>query len=871
MVNQMVKFTASDTSVKELLNRESLHLYRSALAATSCGVAIADARQAHRPIVYCNQAFEEITGYSRAEVIGRNCKFLQGSDTDPIAIEQIRAALKVGGECQVVIKNYKKDGTPFWNELKISPVRDEQGNLTHFVGVQTDITKRKQEEETRRLMEFSLARAADAAFFIAPEGRLLYVNEAACRLLGYSQGELQRMSISEIDLQFPPKVWSQHWQKIKQHGSFTVETEHRAKDGRLIPVEVTVNYLEFHNREYNCAFVRDISDRYLAQAELRRNEKLYRTLAQNIPNGFVLIFDSQLRYLLAEGKGMEDIGLSKEFLEGKTLEETSSPHEYQTFASVYQAALQGKTTVWEYEYRSRVLSVQIVPVIDDDDKIVAGMVMTQDITQQKETETALRSLVEREKLVGEVAQRIRQSLKLDDVLKTAVREVRQLLQSDRVILYRFNPDWSGAVVVESVGAGWTPALGSNVEDRCFQVTHAPLYRKGRIRAIENIYDAGLTECHLNLLAQFEVKANLIVPVLQGEKLWGLIVVHHCSKPRRWQDGEIELLRQLSVQLAIAIQQAALFEQVETELKERAIAEAALRTSEAQLKEQATRLKKALKELKQTQTQLIQSEKMSSLGQLVAGIAHEINNPVSFIRGNIAHATEYAHDLLDLLQLYQQCYPQPKVEIQDKIEETDLDFLTEDFVKLLQSMKVGTDRINSIVISLRNFSRLDEAERKPADLHEGLENTLMILHHRLHGKSGEIKVIKNYGNIPEVECYPGQLNQVFINLLSNAIDALEDSEISAPMIEICTEVSKKNSKSAAVIRIKDNGSGISQEIKKQIFDPFFTTKPVGKGTGLGLSICYQIVVNKHQGKIDCFSTPGKGTEFVVTIPLQEGSN
>ena len=324
---------------------------------------------------------------------------------------------------------------------------------------------------------------------------------------------------------------------------------------------------------------------------------------------------------------------------------------------------------------------------------------------------------------------------------------------------------------------------------------------------------------------------------------------------------------------------------------------ALRKSEAEgtrliasLREQATELNKAMQKLQNTQSQLVQSEKMSSLGQLVAGVAHEINNPVSFIYGNVAHADQYTQELLNLLHLYQQYYPLPVPEIQAEIESIDLDFLEQDLAKILSSMKVGVDRIRQIVLSLRNFSRLDEAEMKPVDIHDGLDSTLLILQNRLESKAGKkgIELSKEYGDLPKVECYPGQLNQVFMNILANAIDAIEDynyqqlaistienlhinsrqpgQQHPIPSIKIRTEVLSTRKGSYAVIRIRDNGTGIPAEVKARLFDPFFTTKPVGKGTGLGLSISYQIVVEKHRGQLKCFSEPGEGTEFWIQIPI-----
>ncbi len=276
-----------------------------------------------------------------------------------------------------------------------------------------------------------------------------------------------------------------------------------------------------------------------------------------------------------------------------------------------------------------------------------------------------------------------------------------------------------------------------------------------------------------------------------------------------------------------------------------------------------RVSEYTQELKQTQSQLIQTEKMSSLGQMVAGIAHEINNPVNFIGGNIDHANRYIQDLTDLVTLYQAYYPNPPDEIQERIEDIELEFLREDLPKTLCSMKMGADRIREIVVSMRNFSRLDDGQMKPADIHEGIDSTLVILNHRL--KQG-IQVIKEYGNLPLVECYGSQLNQVFMNVIGNAIDALEEVKKAdkrfSPTIWISTEVMADN---AVTVKIRDNGPGIAAASAQQIFDPFFTTKSIGKGTGLGLAISYQIVA-KHHGKIEMNSQIGQGTEFVITLPV-----
>ncbi|WP_414551774.1 ATP-binding protein [Anabaena sp. CCY 0017] len=294
--------------------------------------------------------------------------------------------------------------------------------------------------------------------------------------------------------------------------------------------------------------------------------------------------------------------------------------------------------------------------------------------------------------------------------------------------------------------------------------------------------------------------------------------------------------------------------------------------------QAQKLEKSFKELQQTQAQLIQAEKMSSLGQLVAGVAHEINNPINFIHGNLSYIDDYTQNLLKLVELYQKVYVNPVPEIQDYTEIIELEFLLVDLPKIINSMKIGTKRITEIVRSLRNFSRLDEADMKRVDIHEGIDNTLLILQNRLKEKFDypKIEIVKKYGNIPLIDCYPGQLNQVFMNIINNAIDALDSynenrsiAEIytNPSIINIMTEVLNEN---RVVIYISDNGLGMTEAVRKKLFDPFFTTKPVGKGTGLGLSISHQIIVEKHKGNLSCISEPGKGTEFCIEIPISINS-
>jgi len=354
-----------------------------------------------------------------------------------------------------------------------------------------------------------------------------------------------------------------------------------------------------------------------------------------------------------------------------------------------------------------------------------------------------------------------------------------------------------------------------------------------------------------------VRSVLCIPVMNQGKLFAILYLENNLISGAFTPDRIEVLKLLSSQATISLKNALLYASLEQKVLER--------TQEIDRKN--IHLEQTLQELKYTQTQLIQSEKMSGLGHMVAGISHEINNPISFIYGNLHYADEYIQDLLSLIEAYQKEYPDAPPSIQDIIAEIDLDFLETDLKNLIASMGKGAERIRRIVMSLRNFSRIDESEQKAVDIHAGIDNTLLLLQHRLEQEpsSPNIKVIKEYGQLPGVTCYAGQLNQVFMNILGNAIDALEmvESPASNPTIWIRTAITDTDT---VTISISDNGPGIAEAIKSQIFDPFFTTKSVGSGTGLGLSMSYYIVVDKHKGRLICNSLPGGGAEFAIALPL-----
>ncbi|GAB1545444.1 hypothetical protein NUACC21_81200 [Scytonema sp. NUACC21] len=375
---------------------------------------------------------------------------------------------------------------------------------------------------------------------------------------------------------------------------------------------------------------------------------------------------------------------------------------------------------------------------------------------------------------------------------------------------------------------------------------------------------------------------LCLPIIYQNNLTGLLYLENCITQGAFTRDRLKILSLLCTQVSISIENASLYQNLQSYSQELEEKNQALEESETREREKASQLEEALEQLQNTQLQLIQSEKLSSLGQMVAGIAHEINNPVTFINANLSHASNYTQDLLHLINLYQQYYPDPIDEIKDEIEAMDLGFLQEDLPKMLKSLKVGADRIKEIIRNLRNFSRQDSLEMTLQDVHEGIDTTLMILQHRLKAQPHRpaIDVIKEYSDLPMVQCYAGLLNQVFMNLLANAIDSIEDSFVKyhaslvqdkeslidrKGLIYIRTDISDSD---RVTIRIADNGSGMPEEVKCKLFSPFFTTKPVGKGTGIGLSISRQIIEEKHKGQLSCMSSPGQGAEFIIEIPLRQ---
>ncbi|MEH1779792.1 MAG: ATP-binding protein [Nostoc sp.] len=494
--------------------------------------------------------------------------------------------------------------------------------------------------------------------------------------------------------------------------------------------------------------------------------------------------------------------------------------------------------------------------------------------QEAEKKVLAKELLERYQeidLFQDISTQLTTSLDTRQIAQLVLQELSQLIESSAGMILLLSSDATAFEIIAEFGVFFDhsqPEPGKGIIGNIVQSNRAELVND--------------VQADPRLDRQKNVSAMICVPLRAKERVLGAIAIG-TQKTDSYKAEHLKLVSIFASQTAIAIDKAVLYEQSTL---------AAL-----QAKAQTQKLQQALHELQLAQTQLIQSEKMSSLGQLIAGVAHEINNPVNFIYGNLKYVAEYAQDLLNLLAKYQKFLPVAPPELESELENIDLEFIMQDLPKLLDSMKLGTSRIVEIVQSLKNFSRHDEAEMKAVNIHDGIDGTLMILHHRLKAdvRRPVIEIIKDYAKLPFIECYPGQLNQVFMNILVNAIDALEESmenwEVKSspyypqspvpspqsplpliarggptfpnPQITIRT---KAIDHQWIVVRIADNGPGMKEEVIRRIYDPFFTTKDIGKGTGLGMAISYQIVVDRHGGMLKCRSKPGEGTEFWIQIPI-----
>jgi PAS domain S-box-containing protein len=741
---------------------------------------------------------------------------------------------------------------------KMSPQSD---GAKLWDGVVLDMTDRQLANISMCQQIEMLDRANDSIIIRDLNDKIQYWNQGAQRLYGWSLRDVMGQYIHDFLQTSFPEPLSEIMASFLREGHWRGELVHRKGDGTEVVVESrwTLQRDEQNHPRAILEINTDISDRKQAEQALKDSEARFRTTFEQAAVGVAHV-DFEGRFIRINQRFCDIVGYSKAEILALTFQEITHPEDVDVDWELAQQVKREQITHYSIEKRYirqdyTWIWVNLTVAMEQDGSYWISVI--EDITERKQAEAArlsseakLREKVAREELLNRLNSQIRNSLDLNQILQTVVTELQRVLNLDRCyfLWHQTEPTLGWFCIQEAK----RPNLDSFLGEYLIQDNNA-LYLK--LTSGEMVWCDDLSQSPdldwQTIYLEHGFRSILLVPLRKNNGKLGVICCATVGQPDPWNPSEIQLLEAVRDCMEIAIFQAELYE-------------------EATARSQA--LEQTLKELQQTQTRLIQSEKMAGLGQLVAGIAHEINNPISFIFGNIIHAREYLSDLLDMVELYDQHYPNPVTEILDKAEEVDLEFLKEDFSKLLDSMEQGAIRIREIVTSLRTFSRYDEATLKDVEIHSGIESSLMILKNRLEaqGNRREIEVIKNYGTLPNVECFARELNQVFINILANAIDAIDEaSRQGNPQkpgkIWIQTQVLPGD---RIAIQIKDNGCGIPETSLPRLFDPFFTTKPIGKGTGLGLATSYQIAVDRHQGGLECTSTPGIGTEFTIELPIHQ---
>lgn len=760
-----------------------------------------------------NPTWEKVLGYSNTELQAK--PFLELVHPDDLQTTLEAAQGLAQGQSYINFENrYRcKDGSYRWLQWTSTPIL----NGSKIYATVKDITASKEAElEVQKLMAL-IAYSSDFIGVASLEGYPLFINPAGLKMMGLPSVETaQKYHVDEFiapqDLHIVETVILP---TVMNRGMWQGEIRFRRFDNQeLIPVDYNVFMLNHPETGVPLALAtitRDLRDRKEAEKEQNRLLAILEATTDCVTTANAR---GQLTYINKAGREMLGFN-SKKDITALTIPDILGE-------SIRQAEMEAQMPIL---IQKGIITGETIFQHQDGYEIPVSQVAIAHKSETGEVE-----------FFSNVARDISDRKRAEAALLESQMRFQAILDNAPTVIYIKSIAGQYLVVNRQFETLFNLEPGY-----CLGKTDYDLFPKEIANVIRN-NDTQVLERHQSLQIEEEV------PTPEGLRTY-----YSIKFPLFDADGEIYALCGLS-----------------TDITDRKNAEMAIR-------QQAQELENTLRELRRTQSQLIQNEKLSSLGQLVAGVAHEINNPVNFIYGNLTHAREYIKDLLYLISLYQQSTATSNPEIQEITEEIDLDFLIEDLPKLLDSMKVGADRIKQIVASLRNFSRTDETEFKQADIHEGIESTLMILRNRLKAKSEhpEIQVIKNYSSIPPIECYPGPLNQVFMNILANAIDAIEEcqkwktyAEIEAnpSIITIETQQEQNNIK----IIISDNAGGIPKTIINRLFDPFFTTKAVGKGTGLGLSISHQIITEKHKGTIECVSKMGEGTKFIIAIPIKQAA-
>ncbi|MDY6781393.1 MAG: PAS domain S-box protein [Cyanobacteriota bacterium] len=811
-------FDISDRKGVEEELYHTRYFLSSVLENLPVGVAVKEARGLR--FMFWNAAATDVLGYSAEEVMGKTDREL----FDPHQAEAFMACDREvlrSGRCMDIPQErieVRSSGITKILHTRKTAILDRQGIPQYLLAIIEDVTDEIAAEESLMLYKHAVESASDAIAFADTRGNHFYQNPAFCQLLESESVETFNRSGGMTRMYADTSLQQTISHNLGEGRSWTGEVELHSRGGQVVQTLLRANPI----KDATGAVLAFLSS-YTNITEHKRAELKLQRMAQTLQEAQRVARIGNWEFDVNTQTAIWSEELFRIFGR-KPAPHAPSLEERRSYIHLEDRPLWEKTleiaiaTGYPYNldlriYRAdgelRYINVLGEAYKDEKGRVVRLFGTAMDISDRALAEAALRESEKRFRDVSEAAGEYLWEIDLEGVYTFLTHKVKSV-------------------------KGYSPE----------ELLGRTLFKVMFPEDIERV--KGILQDARAQRSNFQLEFRDRTP--DGELVWEQIN----GVPLLDENSEIRGFRGAGLSI--------------TERKQ----------AEIQLQQQARDLEHALHELQRTQGQLIQSEKMSSLGQLVAGVAHEINNPINFIHGNLVPASEYTCDLLKLLDLYQQHYPHPPNTIQEEIDAIDLDFVREDLIKLLNSMRVGTDRIREIVLSLRNFSRLDEAEYKTVDIHQGIDSTLMILQNRLKSKANRpaIRIVQNYGLFAKVECYPGQLNQVFMNVLVNAIDALDErdktrSEVenkqNPSTIEIVTELLRSE---WACFRIRDNGAGMPKRVEERIFDPFFTTKEVGQGTGLGMSISYQIIVEKHNGTIQCTSTLERGTEIRIEIPLKQ---